>query len=650
MKPRRFKQNIVTFAILLVITLFSIAINGYFYGIETHGELLSFIKVNLDPSLFKNDIMIKFIPYYFTYFYWLMTPMSKIFGVEYAYFYVYILVIFFLNITIFYLTKFLFKKDVVPYIAVLLFIVDKPFFGTGIKPDYLVPRLFVIPFLVLAMYLFLKERYALSFALAGLSANFHFTHAHQLFLLMMLYFAIFYKKIGFKMIAKSVIAFLIFASPVIYFAVTSKGVPIIPPPFWFGMVKMVNSHHFDPLLWGINAWIRVLSFILVFLLSLRCISIKNQSHQKLVTLAAGTIILGFIATLSLYFFPLSTLLTVQWWRSSMFLGIIAMVYSSNYLFELYKKNMGYKIASVGLGMFLFLSNFKGVLLFVLLILALNSRKNQKIFYSLLAAFFLLLLLSIFSSIVSNIPNYIYVLKIGLVPSVLLPLSLGLMILFEHIKKHLKAYRQKVVFGAMLILILLTSTLAGTLLIRKNIPWPANTLYEHMMFSYVNEGKKIITTQSLFDLFVSPSKFIRHNVYIPNKLVNNDWRSVQFWARDNTNKDAMFITPPYLYSFRAFSDRPIVMEWVDVGFVNFNVELANQLWDRITDVCDSNLFGECKENTCIDLCKKNYNNFSEKDILMLAKKYSADYVVVEKQKKLNFKLAYENDGFRVYRVK
>ncbi len=650
MMSERFRKNVAMLVILFVITLFSIAISGYFYGIETHGELLSIIKVKLDPSLFKNDIVTKFIPYYPTYFYSFMAIPSKLFGIEYAYFYVYIITVYLLNVAVFYLAKLLFKNNIVAYLSVLLLIIDKPLFGTGIKPDYLVPRLFVLPFLVFAMCLFLKEKYVISFIITGLMANFHFTHAHQLFLMMMLYLAVFYKKAGIKSIIKSAAAFFIFAFPVIHWTLTTNAVPLVPPAMWLNMINIKNSHHFNPLFWGFGAWVRALSLIFVFLISFRHIVIKEDKHKKTITLVIAIVIMSVFSTLSTYFFPISPLLTLQWWRSSVFLGIIAIVYSSSYLPELYKKGIGYKAAAAGLGVSLLLSNFKGVLLFLLLIFALNFRKNLIIFYALLAGFLSLAALSVFGSIVPGIPAYVYALKIGLVPSVLLFLSLGLMILFEHAKKRLKTYRRKAVFGAMLILILLASVLAGALLIRKNIPWPANTLYEHMMYSYVNEGKKIITAQSFFNLLTSPSEFIRHNVYIPDNLVKNNWRSVQFWARDNTDKSALLITPPYLDSFRAFSDRAILMEWTDVGFVNFNVELSNDLWERITDVCNSKLFGECKENTCIDLCKKNYNNFNENGFLRLANKYSANYVVVEKPKKLSFKLAYENDGFRVYRVK
>src|SRR4029453_15938708 len=41
-----------------------------------------------------------------------------------------------------------------------------------------------------------------------------------------------------------------------------------------------------------------------------------------------------------------------------------------------------------------------------------------------------------------------------------------------------------------------------------------------------------------------------------------WRQAQDWARRNTPKDAVFLTPPREAGFRVFSERTVVGEWKD----------------------------------------------------------------------------------------
>ncbi|MBI1935272.1 hypothetical protein HYS31_02425 [Candidatus Woesearchaeota archaeon] len=649
MKRSKFRDNLLILGILFILTAFSIAINGYFFGIEVHGEVFPIIKTSIDGSLYKNEIMIKFIPYYGTYFYKLLSIPTRIFGLENSFFYIYVLNVYLLHVVIFYIAKLLFKKNIIGYLSVLLYLIDKTFPGSELKPFYVVPRFFVLPFLFLAVYLFLRKRYVLSFFFIGLMMNIHLTSAHQLFLMMLLYFALNYKAVGLKAIIQCLMVFFIVSAPVLYTGFANNTIPLFPPERWFEMVKIKNSHHFDPLFWGFNNWISQMTFVFVFMLSLGLISLKDEKHKKMITLAAGVVLLDIFATISYYFFPISALLTVQWWRSGIFLGIIALIYSSNYLFEMYKKNLSHKIAAVGLGASIILSNFKGVLLFLILIAALSLRKRPLVFKALIAAFLSLSALSVYSSIAPGVPSNIYALKIGFVPFILVSLAIVLTMLFEYSKKRFTQLN-KVILGYFMAFLFLIAMLAGSLLIRNLSIWPSGKLHEHMMYSYIYEGKPTVTYSSLSRLMSNPLGFIRHNVYLPGYLEENDWRSLQYWARDNTHKDALFITPPYIDSFRAFSERAALIEWIDIGLVNFDIELANQLWERITDACDSRLFGECRENSCIDLCKKNYNNLDESDFLRLSRKYSASYVIVEKPKVLKLTLAYENNSFLAYKVK
>ena len=54
-------------------------------------------------------------------------------------------------------------------------------------------------------------------------------------------------------------------------------------------------------------------------------------------------------------------------------------------------------------------------------------------------------------------------------------------------------------------------------------------------------------------------------------------------------------------------------------------------------------------TCNQFCREQYSRLDEAYFKKLAKKYNAGYAVVEKTKTLGFNLAYENDGYRIYKI-
>lgn len=114
---------------------------------------------------------------------------------------------------------------------------------------------------------------------------------------------------------------------------------------------------------------------------------------------------------------------------------------------------------------------------------------------------------------------------------------------------------------------------------------------------------------------------------------SSWREVQLWARDNTQKSDVFITPPYLTGFRIFSERPIVGEWKDGTQQYFDSEYGPVWWERINDL------GRDKEFDKLDLEK----------LVLLADKYKARYVVVPASKELDLEMVHKNSGYRIYRL-
>ncbi len=116
-----------------------------------------------------------------------------------------------------------------------------------------------------------------------------------------------------------------------------------------------------------------------------------------------------------------------------------------------------------------------------------------------------------------------------------------------------------------------------------------------------------------------------------------WVDVQAWAHDNTARDAIFLTPAYLYGFRVESERPIVGEWKDGTQQYFSVPYASDWWNRMRD-----LKTESGRAT-------TYNDLTQAEVEAIRDKYGARYAVFFADKALDLPVAYRNPWFVVYLI-
>ena len=660
------------FLVLFLLTAVSIAINGYFFGELGHGLMFVFQKNLIDDALYKNDSVLGVKDYYYTYFHRLLVFPSKIFGLQNTYFLLYFLSIYLFYIAIFFLALTLFKNRMVAYLSVILLLVNKNLIASETIFSALFPRVTAFSVLLFSLYFFLNNRFLLAFTLIGLMMNIHITTASHMFLILMLYLLINIKKVVVKRIIGYGILTFVLSLPTFIWTRVYPAVSLNPPKIWWDIIGIVLPHHLDPFSWGTFAWIQALAYSLVFLFALKY-KPEKEKHKKIIGIFFILIFLLGIWTFFNLVIPLAIFISSTIWISTKFAAVLVVIYSANYVFQVYKKDMYYKIAITGLAAALFLSNFKAILLFILLIMALNFKKHFVVFHSLLVSFLMLFLFSVLGSMSPNMP-YVYSLKLGFLPVIIISWSILSMLIYESAKSCLKKEMTKKVIATTIVAIILIFTLTGVLLLRKQLNPPFHAVYLEMMESYQYDlkrlppvstfselisrpyniqGKKIIrpiTFSAIQDLFKHPFDYLIHNMDIPNKIDVNDWREVQIWIKNNTQKNTILVTPPYKQDFRSYSERSVVGEWDDLGVANQNINIGLQILERVQDVCNSKLIGECVENKCIDLCRTNYNKFTEKDFLRLAKKHNASYVIVEKPKLLNFELVYENDKFIVYSLK
>ena len=135
--------------------------------------------------------------------------------------------------------------------------------------------------------------------------------------------------------------------------------------------------------------------------------------------------------------------------------------------------------------------------------------------------------------------------------------------------------------------------------------------------------------------------------------DSPWVDVQIWARLNTAKDAIFITPPdehglYQSDWRVHSERSTFVTYSEVLVAAFNPHYTDDWVDRFNEIAPGamgNFDGDYFINT--ELTKEAYYRLSVADIEKLACTQKVSYIVMEKPHTLSFTLIYENQQFTVY---
>lgn len=131
---------------------------------------------------------------------------------------------------------------------------------------------------------------------------------------------------------------------------------------------------------------------------------------------------------------------------------------------------------------------------------------------------------------------------------------------------------------------------------------------------------------------------------------------QLWAKKNTPKKAIFITPPskwWLYDveWRVVSERTTVSTLSELLEAAFEPDYIQYWKPRFEDIAPGALAqfkGDYLEN--FKIANNAYYKNNSKRFRYLAAKYKASYLVVEKKYKYDFPIVYENEGYTIYSTK
>jgi hypothetical protein len=129
--------------------------------------------------------------------------------------------------------------------------------------------------------------------------------------------------------------------------------------------------------------------------------------------------------------------------------------------------------------------------------------------------------------------------------------------------------------------------------------------------------------------------------------------VQTWARENTDKDVMFITPPqevglYQPDWRVFSERGTVASLYDLFEIALKPDYLSIWKPRFESLAPEAMVqfnGNFFENK--EITRNVFNSLDKSQILKIACQYQALYFVAEKNASIDFPTIYENLEYKVF---
>ncbi|HHZ90326.1 TPA: hypothetical protein EYN98_19460 [Candidatus Poribacteria bacterium] len=603
-----------TLTVLFLLAVVQPLWHGYQFGVSDHSIQLSIMNRFMDPTLYPDDPMLETEKGYVSFYPRLMTLLIKaISNREALYFVLHILSYFFYFAMLYHISRFLFDEKSAILCLALMATRKIVLGGSSIHFTGLYPSFFTLAFVLLAIYLFLKEKYAIAYTIMGISLNFHTLVAGHAACMLLCYslLCVISRKIRVRELAKCVGIFVFCASPTIIWILSTRGKMTDE---WIWLLRVRSSHHSFPLSWSSAHYVNYLLFLSTGALSFIYIP-RLGPHRKIL---AFVLAIGGLCVIGLIFseyYPVKFVLQGQLFRSTNFLTIFCVIYISNYLYHCWQKSVLHKVTTAVIFISLFLpSNFNLLVLgLILAVIAENLVRNNNRSYkqsddemdkeSPSSYFSRLLWISIFVLVAILIRS--------LLPHDSFPASFSLNSIISLIQTFFE--------DRLLIYIICAAIIIG--------------LFTNSM-NLVHKLSVLVIMVLLVIIHIVPSAY---KGFHSEDRDSQGWRGVQTWARKNTRKTDLFLTPPYMTGFRIFSQRPIVGEWKDGTQQYFDAEYSYEWWRRMRDMKLDGSGG------------RDFDKLGKTEYQKLAEKYGASYLVLSSKIPPGLPKIYDNNQYSVYQL-
>ncbi|NQU09256.1 endo-1,4-beta-xylanase, partial [bacterium] len=125
----------------------------------------------------------------------------------------------------------------------------------------------------------------------------------------------------------------------------------------------------------------------------------------------------------------------------------------------------------------------------------------------------------------------------------------------------------------------------------------------------------------------------------------DWWSVQRWARANTPRDALYLTPIQQGGFRILSQRSVVAEWRDGTQLYFSAAFGPAWWERINALQPG--MRAAPDGLRLLVRGRSLGEQTDDEVIALAKRYTATHVVLPSDATRRLTALYTNAAWAIH---
>jgi hypothetical protein len=604
---RRFQ----TLFILLLITVHSFLINGYFYSSRflTVATYVDPIAAECDPTLFRNSLYVQSLKEKNARLSLLHDLSSHLFcdaDLETISLIQWCICLFLTVCALFYLGTTVTGSAIAGYGSALLFntalntwTLGSPaiyinFFHHGIQ--------WAILFNILSLTLILKKRYPPALLCMGVAWNFHPMSVVFLFLLLAPYGVMRRRELGLRTLAASAACFVIPALPLLIKSYHYLGTEWRYGPEWITTVKWTAWYTVFASTWPARYFLKAGLFFFLFLMGLSTLP-RREAKKDIICFVSAIGALCAAAIICADLYPVPVVMKLSLWRTSWIYIILALPCVTSLLIALWDASLA--------------SRFVVCATFILLTGCIQSFP----FYYLIPLDLFIFIQRYRRSLTSRYPWLYH--HAGL--ALLLPLSLCM------------AYQavfdrglQPTAAGLALVLLFLL-----LLNLRERA---TSALTGARALSTIGAGLLLLAVLDAAILLHRGGPEIYYHGSMQGKP--DPWADLQRYAGDHTPKDSLFVIPPYLNDFGLYSRRATLSDWAEgSNGLYLDNEFATRWLERMHDLGWHAMGGEVG----------GYNGLSTGQLTAAARKYGAAYVVAEKPKQFALPRIYENSRYLLYRI-
>ena len=598
-------------ATVLLMTLHAFLMNGHRHVSQTLnvGNYVTPILAKADPSLFKNSQYVQAVNHAnvrLTLFNDISPFIVQYFDLENFTIAVEILSLGLILAGLFQLTRVLGGNTFAGLVAMLLYtaetnnwILGSPasyanFFHHGLPYSY--------PLIIWSMVFFFQQRYTIAFLLAGISWSFHPMCTVFLLAAYGMYWLFNVKAFKPRTLLSCFFAFTVPAMPILVKALNNTGMGQMPDAIWMKVVIWTAWYTCFPSVWPLSWLVQASLFFLLFLLSLQSLPAgrpKNSIKIFMLTFAlmclAGTIFADY--------YPVPFIIKLSLWRSTLIFLFMALPCIACFLATIFDRTLGRRFLVIITIVLLtgYLKYFSKMYLPLLLIFVLYAQYEDTLVkrFPVLRNRFGLLLFSALAILVSILSFH----TAFSLATLYLPVFLLFTIIFLWAVKVLEGSPRFAAFARQ--------------------PWAVMLVFFLLFDAAVLYGKG------------GPQ--IYYHGRMQGKI--DPWADIQQVAKNVSDKDDLFITPPAWNDFGLYSHRASLGDWAEGSHALYLGSVFAAEWlARMNAIGWTGLHGE-----------EDYNKLSTAQAIRAAKKYQAKFIITRRPHTLHLNKIYENKSFILYKV-